>query len=347
MSEINFRSDNVATCSPEILQALDRVNQGPAASYGDDAWSKELDRAFSALFETAVTVFPVSTGTAANALGLAAAVRPYGGIFCHEHAHIHTSEGAATEAFTGGAKLLPLPGEGFRLHADGLGQALARADWGVRNRAQPDAVSITQATEHGTVYRLDELAALGEVAAKAGIKFHMDGARFANALAALGCSPAEMTWRRGVDILSFGATKNGAMNTEALVVFDPTLVEPLSYRLRRAGQTWSKMRFAAAQLLAYVEDGLYLRSAARANALAGRLGAAMAAVPGVSLLAPVEANLVFLDMPPALIDALVAAGLRVARRSPGVIRLVTRFDGLDADIDRLAALTAQVAQTVT
>jgi len=343
MTEINFRSDNVATVSPEILRALERVNQGPAASYGDDEWSKALDRAFSALFETDVSVFPVATGTAANALGLAAAVRPYGGIFCHEHAHIHTSEGAATEAFTGGAKLLPLAGEGFRLGADGLGQALARAEWGVRNRAQPDAVSITQATEHGTVYRLDELTALGDLARSAKIKFHMDGARFANALATLGCSPAEMSWRRGVDILSFGATKNGAMSSEAIVVFDPSLVEPLSYRLRRAGQTWSKMRFAAAQLLAYVEDGLYLRSATRANALASRLGVAMAAVPGVTLLAPVEANLVFLAMAPAMVDALIAGGVRVARRSPGVIRLVTRFDGSDEDVDRFVALAGQIA----
>ena len=343
MTEINFRSDNVATVSPEILRALERVNQGPAASYGDDEWSKALDRAFSALFETDVSVFPVATGTAANALGLAAAVRPYGGIFCHEHAHIHTSEGAATEAFTGGAKLLPLPGDGFRLSAESLADAVRRADWGVRNRAQPDAVSITQATEHGTIYRLDELAALGEIAHGAGLKFHMDGARFANALATLGCTPAEMSWRRGVDILSFGATKNGAMSTEAIVVFDPSLVEPLSYRLRRAGQTWSKMRFAAAQLLAYVEDGLYLRSADRANALAARIGQAMAAVPGVALLAPVEANLVFLSLPPAMIDGLLAAGVRVARRSPDVIRLVTRFDGRDEDIDRLIDIARGLA----
>ena len=237
MTELNFRSDNVATVSPEILRALERVNQGPAASYGEDACSSDLNRSFSALFEKDVTVFPVATGTAANALGLAACVRPYGAIYCHEHAHIHTSEGAATEAFTGGAKLLPLPGDGFRLSAESLADAVRRADWGVRNRAQPDAVSITQASEHGTVYRLDELAALGEIAQGAGLKFHMDGARFANALATLGCTPAEMSWRRGVDILSFGATKNGAMNTEAIVVFDPSLVEPLSYRLRRAGQT--------------------------------------------------------------------------------------------------------------
>ena len=340
--EINFRSDNVATVSPEILRALERVNRDPAASYGGDTHSEAVNKAFSALFETDVTVFPVSTGTAANALGLAACVRPYGAILCHEHAHIHTSEGGATEAFTGGAKLIPLPGEQFRLTPASLRQAVAAVEWGVRNKPQPDAVSITQASEHGTVYRLDEIAALGTIARDAGLKVHMDGARFANALATLGCSPAEMSWRRGVDILSFGATKNGAMSTEAIVVFDPSLVEPLSYRLRRAGQTWSKMRFAAAQLLAYVQDGLYLRSAMRSNALASRLAQDMASVPGVSLLAPVEANLVFLSMPPALIDGLLAAGVKVARRSDSVIRLVTRFDGHEDEIDRLVELTRRL-----
>ena len=342
-SEINFRSDNVATVAPEILRALAAVNHGPAASYGEDTYSRELDRSFSALFETDVAVFPVATGTAANALGLAACARPYGGIFCHEEAHIHTAEGGATEAFTGGAKLIPLPGELFRLTRDSLTQALSLAGRGVRNRPQPDAVSIAQASEFGTVYRLDELTALGEIARAAGIRFHMDGARFANAQATLGCTPAEMSWRRGVDILSFGATKNGAMSTEAIVVFDPSLVEPLSYRLRQAGQTWSKMRFAAAQLLAYVEDGLYLRLAGWANALASRLAQAMVAVPGVSLLAPVEANLVFLSMPPAMIDAMLAAGVRVARRSDSVIRLVTRFDGREEDIDRLIDVARHAA----
>jgi threonine aldolase len=335
LTEISFRSDNVATVAPEILRALEAVNRGPAASYGEDEWSKALNKSFSALFETEVTVFPVSTGTAANALGLAACARAYGAIFCHEHAHIHTSEGAATEAFTGGTKLLPLPGAGFRLTPDSLRQALARTDWGVRNRPQPDALSITQSTEHGTVYRLDEIAALGDLAKGAGLKFHMDGARFANALATLGCSPAEMSWRRGVDILSFGATKNGAMSTEAIVVFDPTLAEPLSYRLRRAGQTWSKMRYAAAQLIAYVEDGLYLRLAGQANALASRLAESIATVPGAALVAPVEANLVFLTLPPAMIDALQAAGVKLARRSETTVRLVTRFDGRTEDIDRV------------
>jgi len=171
----------------------------------------------------------------------------------------------------------------------------------------------------------------------------MDGARFANALVTLGCSASEMTWRSDVDILSFGATKNGAMGAEAIVVFNQELVEPLSYRLRRAGQTWSKMRFPAAQLIAYVENGLFLRLAAHANELASQLGRELAAMPGVRLIAPVEANLVFVAMPEPAIEALAAAGVRFARRGGGVIRLVTRFDGTKGEVDQLIALVRQVS----
>lgn len=268
---LDFRSDNVGAVSPEILRALVETNAGTDASYGDDAVSERLDRRFTELFETPVKVFPVATGTAANALALAACARPYGGIYCHGDAHIETSEGGATEAFTGGAKLVTLPGGAdFRLGAEELDQALAHAGHGLRHKPQPDAVSVTQATEAGTVYRLDELRAIGGVARRHGVKLHMDGARFANALATLGCTPADMTWKAGIDILSFGVTKNGGMIADAIVVFDPKLAEDLSYRLRRAGQTWSKMRFAAVQLLAYVEGDLYLRSARHANALAAR-----------------------------------------------------------------------------
>jgi threonine aldolase len=338
---LNFRSDNVATVSPEILRALEAANHGTAASYGDDEYSALLKQRLTDLFETEVTVFPVSTGTAANALSLASCARPWGGIYCHEEAHIHTAEGGATEAFSGGAKLIALPGRDYKIEPAMLAQALLRAERGVRNRPQPDAVSITQASEYGTVYSREELAAIGASAREAGIRFHMDGARFANALATLGCSPAEMTWRCGVDILSFGATKNGAMGADAIVVFNQALVEPLSYRLRRAGQTWSKMRFAAAQLIAYIEDGLFLRLASHSNALASRLGRELAALPGVRLIAPVEANLVFIAMPEPAIEALAAAGARFARRRGGVIRLVTRFDQAQGEVDRMIDLVRQ------
>jgi len=339
---LNFRSDNVATVSSEILRALDAVNHGPAAAYGDDEYSALLNRKFSQLFETEVVVFPVSTGTAANALSLATCARPYGAIYCHEEAHIHTSEGGATEAFSGGAKLITLPGADGKLTVQTVAAALQQAERGIRNRPQPDVVSITQATEYGTVYRRDDIAAIGASARDAGIRFHMDGSRFANALATLGCSAADVTWRSGVDILSFGATKNGAMGADAIVVFRRELAEPLSYRLRRAGQTWSKMRFAAAQLIAYVEDGLFLRLASRANELASQLGRELSALPGVRLIAPVEANLVFVAIAEPAIEALAAAGVRFARRRGGVVRLVTRFDGTRGEIDQLIELMRKV-----
>jgi len=336
-ASFSFRSDNVATVAPEIMRALEAANHGLAAAYGDDEYSALLNRKYSELFETEVTVFPVSTGTAANALSLATCARPYGAVYCHEEAHIHTAEGGATEAFSGGAKLIALSGTHGRLEPATLTAALKRADRGVRNRSQPDAVSIAQASELGTVYALEQIAGIGVTARDAGIRFHMDGARFANALVKLKCSASEMTWRLGVDILSFGATKNGAMGTDAIVVFDKELAEPLSYRLRRAGQTWSKMRFAAAQLIAYIENGLFLRLASRANELASKLGRELAAIPGVQLVAPVEANLLFVAMPEGAIEALAAAGMRFARRG-GVIRLVTRFDGTEGEVDQFIAL---------
>jgi threonine aldolase len=334
----NFRSDNVAPVSPEILQAIAEVNRGPAASYGDDDYSKLLNQRFSMLFETEVTVFPVPTGTAANALSLASCARPYGAIYCHEEAHVHTSEGGATEAFTGGAKLITMPGRHFRLEPQMLRETLAGAGWGIRNRAQPDAVSITQASEYGTVYPLAEIAEIGAIAHERNLSLHMDGARFANALARLGCSPAEMTWRAGVDILSFGATKNGAMSADAIVVFDQDFVESLSYRLRRSGLTWSKMRYLSAQLLAYVENGLYLRLATKANAVATHLGAGLVALPGVRLIAPVEANLAFVSLPASAINRLAANGLQFARRGQEVIRFVARFDSTEQEADEVIAL---------
>lgn len=338
---LNFRSDNVGTAAPEILRAIEAANLGPAASYGDDDYSALLDTRFSTLFETEVTVFPVSTGTAANAISLSACARPWGAIYCHQEAHVHTSEAGATEFYSGGAKLLALPGAEYKLAPATLRDALAGAERGIRNRSQPDAVTITQASEYGTVYRREDIAAIGTLAREAGMLFHMDGARFANALAALGCSPADMTWRAGVDILSFGATKNGGMNADAIVVFNPALADPLSYRLRRAGQTWSKMRFSSAQLLAYIENDLYLRLARHANTIAARIGRDLSALPGIELVAPVEANMLFLRMPDRAIDAITAAGARFGRRRGGVIRLVTRFDMPDAQADRLIDVVRQ------
>jgi threonine aldolase len=338
---VDFRSDNVASVSPEIIAATVQANSGTAASYGDDEMSRRLDDRFSQAFETKVAVFPIATGTSANALSLSALTPPYGAIYCYSSAHIHTSEAGATELLTGGAKLMPLEGDGFRFQAATLANAIATAGIGIKNRSQPAAVSVSQATEFGTVYSLNELAAIGEVARANHLKVHMDGARFANALVTLGCSPAAMTWRAGIDILSFGCTKNGGLNADAIVVLNPNLVEDLSFRIRRSGHTWSKMRFPAAQLLAYVESDLYLRSARRANALAARLAAKIKDISDISLVAPVEANEVFLSLSETKIDRLIKNGIHFLRRGPRMIRLVCRFDGSEEDIDRLIAVLKQ------
>jgi threonine aldolase len=340
---LDFRSDNVATAAPEILEAMVAANRGTAAGYGADELSRQLDARFSELFETAVRVFPVATGTAANALSLAAITPSYGGIYCYEQAHIHTSECGATEFSTGGAKLHLVGGTDFKISPTALTSALDEAAARSTTTPPPAVLSITQASEWGTVYRLKELDALTGIARAWALRVHIDGARLANALATLGCTPAEMSWRRGADILSFGATKNGAMSADAIVVFRPEVAEPLAYRLRRAGLVWSKMRFAAAQLLAYVKDDLWLRHARRANALAARLASSASSLPGVRLAAPVEANEVFLVLGDSQIAARAEAGLLFNRRAGGIIRLVCRFDGTDEEVDACLALLRQTA----
>lgn len=322
----DFRSDNVARVEPSIMAALLAANTGTQPPYGADEYSTLLDARFSELFEAPCRVFPVATGTAANALALAACLRSYGGVFCHEGAHIRLSEGGAVTAFSAGGSLLPLRGEGGMFDARELAAGFDAAGIGNTQRAQPDAVSVTQVTERGRVYAPAAIAGIGAFAREKGLHFHMDGARFANALARLGCGPAEITTKLGVDILSFGATKNGAMSADAIVVFKPELVEPLRFLLRRAGQTWSKMRFAAAQLLAYVEDGLWLKLAAQANANATRLSQGLAAIPGVELLEQVDANIVFARLPPATIDRMIERNFHFYRRAPDTIRLVCRYD---------------------
>src|SRR6185312_1799022 len=247
-------------------------------------------------------VFPVATGTAANALALAALTPPWGAIYCHEAAHIQSDECGAPEFFAAGAKLLPLAGEDAKLMPATVEAALLER--GVVHHVQPSALSISQATEAGTLYRPAEIAALGALARRHGLALHMDGARFANAVAALGCAPADLTWRAGVDALSFGATKNGALAAEAVIFFDPAKAADLAYRRKRAGHLFSKMRFLSAQLDAYLADGLWLRNARHANAMAARLGQGLARLPGARLVHPVEANEVFVELAEASIAAL-------------------------------------------
>ncbi len=278
----NFASDNTAPIAPEVMAAILAASRGAAASYGGDAETERVRRLAREVFETEVEIVPVSTGTAANSLALASIAPPYGAIYCHETAHVLLEEGGGPEFYTGGAKLIGLPGAAGKLAPERLGEALALAEAAGVHHAKPAALSLTQATEWGTVYRPDEIRALAERARGHGLRLHMDGARLANAVARLGCRPADVTWRAGVDILSLGLTKNGAMAAEAVVVFDPALAIGLAERRKRGGHLLSKMRFLSAQLAAMLEDGLWLRHAAHANAMADRLATALGRVPGLA-----------------------------------------------------------------
>jgi threonine aldolase len=334
---IDFRSDNTGRAAPEIIAALSAANEGTAAGYGGDEWTALLQRRFGEVFETKVQVFPVATGTAANALALAALGPSWGAVYCGEQAHVNTSEANATGFFGGGAKLTPVAGPHGKIAVDALAAVLATAGAGQTHRSQPAAVTLTQASDLGAVYSLDEIRAITALARKHGIKAHMDGARFANALARLGCSPAEMTWRAGIDALSFGVTKNGGLLCDAIVVFNPDATPSLAVQLRRAGQVWSKMRFAAAQLLAYVEDGLYLRNARQANGIAARIAAGLRDLSDVTLLAPIEANEIFLQLSAAVMDGMEADGVRFFRRPGNIARFVCRFDATPGEADALLA----------
>jgi threonine aldolase len=334
---IDFRSDNTGPAAPQILEALVQANHGTALGYGGDDWTVTLQRRFSELFETAVRVFPVATGTAANALSLASVSPSWGIVYCSEAAHINTAEANATGFFGGGVKLAAVAGSHGKIAAERLAETLAGISPGQLHRGQPSVVSLTQASDLGAVYTLDEVRALHEVAKARGLKLHMDGARFANAVARLGCSPAELTWRAGIDIMSFGATKNGGALCDAIVAFSLGMAEGVAVQLRRAGQVWSKMRFASAQLIAYVEDDLWLKMARSSNAIAARIGAGLCDIPAARLLAPVEANEIFLELPSATMDALEADSFQFYRRSKSLARFVCRFDTTEAEADALVA----------
>ena len=330
-----FLSDNAAAPCPEVIAAVTAAAPASSGGYDGDAISAQLDDAFGAVFGRACTVLPVTTGTAANALALAALVPPFGAIACHAEAHIHVDECGAPEFFTGGAKLLLVPGADGRLTPDGITAGLA-AHRGDVHQVQVRALSLTQATEAGTVYAPDALAALGDHARANGWRVHLDGARFANAVAHLGCHPGDLSWRCGVDILSFGMIKNGGMTAEALVVFDPTLVAELRFRRKRAGQMPSKGRFHAAQLLAMLDGDVWLRNARAANA-----GAAMLATAAADrLLYPVEANEVFVQLHPGEAARLRGQGFGFydwGAAGSGEARFVVAWDTPEADIAALAA----------
>ncbi|MFF3488627.1 threonine aldolase family protein [Streptomyces sp. NPDC002701] len=331
-----FSSDNAAGASPEIVEAVVRAASGQASPYGSDDVTAGVRRRLSEIFERDVDVLIVSTGSAANALSLAALTPPWGSVLCHRDSHINNDECGAPEFYTAGAKLVALGGDDAKIDAAEL-RAAVRHKAGDVHSVEPSAVSVTQATETGAVYTVEEIRALGSLTQEAGLRLHMDGARFAGAVAALGATPAELTWRAGVDLLSFGATKNGTMTAEAIVVFDRSLTAELSFRAKRAGQLASKMRFHAAQLDAYLSDDLWLRNATHANAMAARLQDGLKAVPGVDLLGAAEANILFCRLPRQVTEGLLSDGYAFYhdRWEPGVVRFVASFATAPQDIDDL------------
>lgn len=333
---MHFRSDNTAPAAAEILAALASANDQFATAYGDDALSKQLNVKFGELFEHEVRVFTVATGTAANAISLASVTPPWGQVFCHREAHIERDECGAPEFYAGGAKLALIDGANAKIGAASLNEALNRSAGDIHS-PKAAAVSISQTTERGCVYTPAETAALGEITRSQGLALHVDGARFGNAVAALGCKPADVTWRAGVDILSFGATKNGAIAAEAIVVFDSARAEEIARRRKRGGHLFSKGRYAAAQLLAYIDSGLWLKLATRANMLAARIGEA--AAPWLS--APVQTNQIFFKPGAERVARLRAAGVEFldwGARGSGEVRLVVSWCQPEAEVDALVKL---------
>lgn len=332
-----FTSDNIAGASPEIVHAMAAAALGQAPPYGADSWTASARARFAEVFEREVDVIPVSTGSAANALSLAAMTPPWGSVLCHPESHINNDECGAPEFFTNGAKLVPVTGENSKIDPAHLAAAVRRKTGDVHS-VQPSAFSLSQATETGSLYSIEEISELTSIARETGLRTHMDGARFANALTGLDVSPADMTWRAGIDLLSFGATKNGAMTADAIIVFDRTLTKELSYRTKRAGQLSSKMRFQAAQLDAYLSDGLWLRNAGHANAMASKLEEGLGVLPGVQLLNQTQANILFCRLPQNIIESLLLAGYEFYhdRWEPGVVRFVTSFTTSPSDVEGLS-----------
>ena len=331
---MKFVSDNAAAAHPKVIEAIAASNQLDDP-YDEDQWSKRLDRAFSDLFETEVRAFWVATGTAANGLALAALCAPYRGILCSRHAHVEVDEAGAPGFFSGGAKLILVDGEGAKLSPDGISAACDRIRPDV-HQVQPGALSITNATEYGLVYRPDEVAALGELAKRRGLGFHMDGARIANAIVSTGASPADVTWRAGVDALSFGFIKNGGLSAECLILFRTELADEVAVRRKQAGHLLSKGRMLAAQILAMLDGDLWLDNARASNDAAARLAQAAPA----RLVYPVEANEVFLSVSDAEAARLRQQGFDFYDWAPDEIRLVTSWDQDGGGVERLGAALA-------
>jgi threonine aldolase len=329
-----FASDNYAGICPEALEAMHQANHGSAPAYGEDPWTQRAADAFRTLFETDCEVFFAFNGTAANSLALASLCQSYHSVICSSSAHVETDECGAPEFFSNGSKLLVAQSADGKLTPEAV-QALAtsRADI---HFPKPRVVTITQPTETGQVYTVDEIRALSATCRALGLKLHMDGARFAHACAHLGCAPADITWRAGVDVLCFGGTKNGMAVGEAVLFFDPALAEDFDYRCKQAGQLASKMRFLSAPWVGMLESGAWLRNAQHGNGCAARLAAAIDGLPGIAPMFPVEANALFLTAPEPVLEALRARGWRFYTFIGGGARFMFAWDADVARVDQLA-----------
>jgi threonine aldolase len=340
-----FQSDNIVGFSPGILDAMASISTGAMPPYGADPVTAGLRGAYGALFDHDLEIVPVVSGTAANALAIAAVSGPFNAVACYDNAHILQTENGASEFYTPGLRLLAVPGAEGKMDPAALEQVIARAMAGRGSSHVPSGISLTQLSEAGTAYTLEEITALTAVARRHGLLVHMDGARFANALVRLNCSPADLSWRAGVDVLSFGATKNGTMCADAIVFFRPALAEGFKRRLKRSGHDLSKLRFISVQLAAYLQDGLWLRNARQANDCAQMLSQGLRRLAGVRLLFAVDGNIMFAAMPNRLVASLTARGVSLRVRSSdhenSIIRFVTSFESTRDEIQALLDLIAQ------
>jgi threonine aldolase len=338
---IELRSDNAAGVAPDILAAIETANTGSALAYGGDELTAHLQDVVRAVFEhPTARVFPVTSGTAANALALSAATPPWGAVLCHPTAHIIGAEGGATSLLSGGAVMQGVGGEHALIAPEQLRAALEAVRWGDPHESQPSVLSLTLPSDHGTLYRLEQVSELTAIAREHEMRVHVDGARIANAVAALGCSPADLTWRAGVDVLSLGATKNGAMSAEAIVAFDDRVADELVYRTKRSGHVTSKLRFQSAQVAAYLTDGLWLRLATHANDRMRELVAELETLAsyGVRLQEHADVNMAWVAMPAPALDAAAEAGVLFYRMGPEVARLVTSWQTSVEEVVGAAAI---------
>ena len=334
-----FASDNYAGICPEAWAAMQSANHGHATAYGDDAWTTRAANAFRGLFETECEVFFVFNGTAANSLALASLCQSYHGVICCDASHVETDECGAPEFFSNGSKLLVAPAVDGKLTPESIGElATKRQDI---HYPKPRVVTITQPTETGRVYSIEELEAISDVCKEHGLSFHMDGARFANACAGLRCTPAELTWKRGVDVLCFGGTKNGMAVGEAVIFFDKKLATDFDYRCKQAGQLASKMRFLAAPWVGMLESGAWLKNAEHANRCAQYFAERVRQIDNIQVVSEVDANTVFLDAPNEILDALRSRGWKFYTFIGGAARIMFAWD---SDLKRINALLADIEE---